>query len=85
MSPTAKLRAPVSLSKISTEEKTVEFKLKLAGPLAIAFEDYRRAYQAAHGELVDPAVMAAHMLAAYVEGDRAFAAWRRDHPGADGL
>ena len=83
MSPTAKPRAAVSLAKISTEEKTVEFKLKLTGVLAIAFDDYRRAYQVAHGELVDPAVLAAHMLAAYVVNDKAFAAWRRDNPGPD--
>jgi hypothetical protein len=74
----------VSLAKISTEEKTVEFKLKLVGALAMAFDDYRRAYQVAHGELLDPAVLAAHVLAAYVESDRAFAAWRRDNAGADG-
>ena len=74
----------VSLSKISTEEKVVEFKLKLTGTLAALFDDYRRAYQVAHGELLDPAVLAAHMLAAYVGSDRAFAAWRRDNPGADG-
>ena len=83
MSPTAKPRAAVSLSKISTEEKTVEFKLKLAGTLAIAFDDYRRAYQAEHGEQIDSAVLAAHMLAAYVENDKAFSAWRRDNPGTD--
>ncbi len=75
----------VSLSKISTEEKTVEFKLKLTGALAMAFDDYRRAYQVAHGELPDPAVLAAHMLAAFVGGDKAFAAWRRDNPGEDSL
>ena len=83
MSPTAKLKAAVSLSKISTEEKSVEFKLKLTGRLAITFEDYRRAYQVAHGEQVDPSVLAVHMLAAYVENDKAFAAWRRDNPGTD--
>lgn len=90
MSPTAetaRARAPkpaVLLAKISADSAPLEIKARLTGDLASAFKDYQRAYQARHGEPVEAGVLAAEMIAAFIEADRGFAAWRKANPESQG-
>lgn len=70
----------VALGKIGGSAAPVELKIKLTGDTAAAFADYQRAYQHAHGEAPDKDALAAHMLTAFIEADKGFAAWRRAHP-----
>jgi hypothetical protein len=76
----ARAAKPVALGKIGGTAAPVELKIKRTGEPAAVFADYQRAYQAAHGETPDRDALAAHMLAAFIESDRGFAAWRRSHP-----
>ena len=84
MSPTppngARAAKPIVLGKIGGSAAPVELKIKLMGEPAAVFADYQRAYQAAHGDAPDKDALAAHMLAAFIEADRGFAAWRRANP-----
>ena len=70
----------VALGKIGGSAAPVELKIKLTGDTASAFADYQRAYHQAYGEAPDKDALAAHMLAAFIESDRGFAAWRRTNP-----
>ena len=74
----------VALGKIGTDNTPLEIKVRLVGDQVAAFRDYQRAYQAAHGETVDPGVLASHMLSAFIEADRGFAMWRKTNPDAGG-
>ena len=85
MSPTppssARAAKPVvALGKIGGSAAPVELKIKLTGDMASAFADYQRAYQHAYGEAPDKDALAVHMLTAFIESDKGFAAWRRHHP-----
>lgn len=76
-------RAPkpaVGMARIGAEPQPIELKAKLSGDLASAFKDYLRAYQARHGEAVEAGVLAAQMIAQFIEADRGFALWRRANP-----
>ena len=73
----------LALPKIDLEEKSLDVRLRLKGKAAIDLLDYQRAYEAANGEKVEPEVLAAHVLAAFFEADRAFQAWRRANPPAE--
>jgi hypothetical protein len=80
---TARGRAPkpaVLLPKISAECAPLEIKARLTGELASAFKDYQRAYQVRHGEPIEAGVLAAQMVAAFIETDRGFHAWRKANP-----
>jgi len=72
----------VALGRIGGGAPPVELKIRLAGDSAAVFADYLRAYQQAYGEAPDKDALAAHMLAAFIESDKGFAAWRRSHPEA---
>ena len=76
----AKPPTALALSKIDLEEKTLDVRLRLKGKAALDLLDYQRAYEAAHGEKVEPEVLAAHVLAAFLEADRGFQTWRRANP-----
>jgi hypothetical protein len=80
-SPRARAPKPsVAISRIGAEPAPLEIKVRLSGELASAFKDYQRAYQARHGEAVEAGALAAEMIAAFIEADRGFAAWRKAHP-----
>ncbi len=70
----------VALAKVTLHDKILELKVKLTGEAAVLFADYQRAYQVQHGEAVDQGVLASQMLAAFIDADRGFAAWRRANP-----
>jgi hypothetical protein len=80
-------RAPkpaVAISRIGAEPAPLEIKVRLTGDLAQAFKDYQRAYQARHGEPVEAGLLTAQMIAAFIEADRGFLAWRKANPEAGG-
>ena len=60
--------------------KTELAKLAIALPLAVKadLDRYAEAYAAAYGELVDAAALVPHMLAAFMERDRAFRRARQE-------
>lgn len=83
MPPRAKNTA-LALPKIDTEEKTLEVRLALKGKVAVDLADYKRAYEAANGQ-IKLEQLAAHMLATFMDADRGFQAWRRsDKAGSAG-
>lgn len=73
---------PLALAKIDLEEKSLEVRLRLKGKAAVDLADYQRAYQAANGQAVDPEPLVLHILAAFIDADRGFQAWRKANPGA---
>lgn len=84
MSPTTpsapRAAKPLALGKIGGSAQPVDLKVRLTGDPAATFADYQRAYQQAYGEAPDKDALAAHMLAAFMESDKGFAAWRRSNP-----
>ena len=70
----------VALGKIGGSAPPVELKIRLTGDIAATFADYQRAYHQAHGEAPDKDALGGHMLAAFMESDKGFAAWRRTNP-----
>ena len=74
--------APLSLPKIDLEEKSLEVKLRLKGKAAVDLLDYQRAYQALHGAPIEAEPLVQSILAAFMEADRGFQAWRKAHPTA---
>lgn len=76
----AKASAPLALPKIDLEEKTLEVRLRLKGAAAADPADYQRAYQALNGEPIEAEPLVASILAAFIAGDRGFAAWRKANP-----
>lgn len=80
----AKAPVPLALPKIDLEEKTLEVRLRLKGAAAVDLADYQRAYQALNGEAIEPEPLVASILAAFIAGDRGFAAWRKANPTKPG-
>jgi hypothetical protein len=78
----AKAPFALALPKIDLEEKTLEVRLRLKGKAAVDLADYQRAYQALNGESIEAEPLALSILAAFIEGDRAFQAWRKANPPA---
>jgi len=79
-------RTPITtlaLAKIDLEEKTTDLKLRLKGKIAVDLADYARAYGEAHG-VVELELLVAHMLGAFMDADRGFAAWRKNALGSIG-
>ena len=73
---------PLALAKIDLEEKSLEVRLRLKGKAAVDLADYQRAYQAANGQAVDAEPLVLHILAAFIDADRGFQAWRKANPAA---
>lgn len=71
----------LALAKIELEEKSVDLRLRLKGKAAVDLADYQAAYKEANGE-IELEVLAAHMLAAFIDNDKGFQAWRRNREGA---
>jgi hypothetical protein len=71
---------PLALAKIDLEEKSLEVRLRLKGKAAVDLADYQRAYQAANGQAVEAEPLVLHILAAFIDADRGFQAWRKANP-----
>ena len=71
----------LALTRIETEEKTTDLKLRLKGKLAVDLADYLRAYVEANGQSVDLDQLVPHMLATFIEADRGFQTWRKSAAG----
>ena len=72
----------LALPKIDLEEKTLEVRLRLKGKAAMDLLDYQRAYQALNGSTVEAEPLVQSILAAFLDGDRGFQAWRKANPAA---
>lgn len=73
---------PLALAKIDLEEKSLEVRLRLKGKAAVDLADYQRAYQAANGQAVEAEPLVLHILAAFIDADRGFQAWRKANPAS---
>jgi hypothetical protein len=72
----------LAISRIETEEKTTDLRLRLKGRLAVDLADYLRAYAETNGgHAVELDQLVPHMLAAFIEADRGFQSWRRNANG----
>ena len=70
----------LALQKIDLEEKNLEVKLRLRGKAAVDLLDYQRAYQALNGSAIDADPLVQSIVAAFLEADRGFQAWRKANP-----
>ena len=72
----------LAVTRIETEEKTTDLRLRLKGKLAVDLADYLRAYVETNGgHAVELDQLVPHRLATFIEADRGFQAWRK---GANG-
>ena len=71
----------LALTRIETEEKTTDLKLRLKGKLAVDLADYLRAYVETNGQSVELDLLVPHMLATFIEADRGFQTWRKSAAG----
>jgi len=71
----------LALTRIETEEKTTDLKLRLKGKLAVDLADYLRAYVETNGQSVELDQLVPHMLATFIEADRGFQTWRKSAAG----
>lgn len=75
-------KTTLALPKIDLEEKALDVRLRLKGKAAVDLADYQRAYAETNGHAVELDHLAAHILAAFIDADRGFQAWRRSNPAA---
>ncbi|ODT84948.1 DUF2274 domain-containing protein [Phenylobacterium sp. SCN 70-31] len=73
-------KTSLALPKIDTEEKMVDLRLKLKGKAAVDLAEYQAAYAEENGA-IELDILAAHILATFIEGDKGFQAWRRARGG----
>lgn len=73
-------KTSLALPKIDTEEKVVDLRLKLKGKAAVDLAEYQAAYAEENGA-IELEILAAHILATFIEGDKGFQAWRRARGG----
>jgi hypothetical protein len=77
----AKAATPtLALPRIDLDEKLLDVRLRLKGKAAVDLADYQRAYAATNGHPVEPEPLIQHILAAFIEADRGFQAWRKANP-----
>lgn len=77
--------AALALPKLDREERTLDVRLRLKGRAAVDLADYQRAYEADHAEAIETELLAQHIIATFLERDKAFQARRKslsDPPGA---
>lgn len=67
----------LALSKIDTDDRTTDLKLRIKGKLSADLQAYAQAYQDTHGQPIELEILAIHMLADYIANDRGFQAWRK--------
>lgn len=67
----------LAIPKLDKEEKSLDLRLRLRGRAALDLIDYGKAYEATHGEPIDPELLAQHIIATFLERDRAFQTRRK--------
>ena len=72
----------LSLAKIDLEAKVTDLRLRLRGKLAIDLVDYQRAYAQSNAQDIALEQLVPHMLAAFIDADKGFQAWRKAQPAA---
>jgi hypothetical protein len=80
MEPDMAKAATLALARIDLDEKLIDVRLRLKGKAAVDLADYQRAYAATNGHAVEPEPLIQHILAAFIEADRGFQAWRKANP-----
>lgn len=70
-------KTALALGKIDLEEKTTDLRLKLKGKLAVDLADYQRAFAQANDQTLELEQLVPHILAAFIDGDKGFQAWRK--------
>jgi hypothetical protein len=72
----------LAIRRIETEEKMTDLRLRLKGKLAVDLADYLRAYTETNGgHAIELEQLVPHMLAAFIDADRGFQAWRKNGAG----
>ena len=66
----------LALPKLDTEEKSVDLRLRLKGKAAVDLAEYQAAYAEANGA-IELELLAAHILATFIEADKGFQTWRK--------
>ena len=72
-----KTPSSLALPKFDKEEKSLDLRLRLKGRSALDLLEYQQAYEADHGESIDTDLLAQHIIATFLERDRAFQARRK--------
>ena len=72
----------LALGKIDLEEKTTDLRLKLKGKLAVDLADYQRAFAQANDQSLELDQLVPHILAAFIDADKGFQAWRKAQPAS---
>lgn len=67
----------LALPRLDREEKTLDVRLRLKGRAAVDLADYQRAYETDHGESIETELLAQHIIATFLERDKAFQARRK--------
>ena len=70
----AKAPTALALPKLDREEKTLDLRLRLKGRAAVDLTEYQKAYEADHGETIETELLAQHIIATFLERDKAFQA-----------
>ena len=81
----ARSTSSLALPKFDKEEKALDLRLRLKGRAALDLLDYQKAYEADHGEPIDPEILAQHILATFLERDKGFQARRKTGLGDSGI
>jgi len=71
------LKAALALPKFDREEKVLDVRLRLKGRAAIDLVDYLRLYEDDHGEKIETELLVQHILATFLDRDKAFQARRK--------
>ena len=75
-------KTALALGKIDLEEKTTDLRLKLKGKLAVDLADYQRAFAQANDQSLELDQLVPHILAAFIDADKGFQAWRKAQPAS---
>lgn len=70
----AKAPTALALPKLDREEKVLDLKLRLKGRAAVDLAEYQKAYETDHGEKIETDLLAQHIIATFLERDKAFQA-----------
>ena len=79
----AKAPTTLALPKLDREEKTLDLRLRLKGKAAVDLLDYQKLYEADHGESLETELLIQHILATFLDRDKAFQARRKAVPAGE--
>ena len=65
----------MKLTRLTKPLRSAQVRIKLAGELNAALDNYARYYEHIHGDPVEPRALIPEMLRAFIEADRVFQAW----------